>query len=218
MLKREEITKERVDRLVAEAQKVGPFSVLTHQERDENRKQFLKKESIKDGLWVFGYGSLIWNPAFNFVEKRKAHIFGFHRKFCLHLTIGRGSPEKPGLMLALDKGGSCKGIAFKIAEDQIHSETEILWMREMISGAYQPRWLTIHTDLGSVRGFTFVVNQKHERYLNNLNLDQTCKAISMGEGQLGSCRDYLFHTVEGLEELDIRDSYLKRLQKTFNDL
>ena len=213
MLKREEITRERVDRLVAVAQKSGPFQVLTHEERENNRKRFLSRFPKNKDLWVFGYGSLIWNPAFHFEEKQKARIYGFHRKFCLHLTIGRGSPEKPGLMLALDHGGSCNGIAFKIATDKVESETEILWMREMISGAYQPQSLTIHTRLGAVPGFTFVVNRKHERYLGELNHSDTAKAIAEGEGILGSCKDYLFNTINGLMELGIQDSYLKRLQK-----
>ncbi len=217
MLKREEITRERVDRLVAVAQKSGPFQVLTHEERDRNRKSFLDRFPKNEDLWVFGYGSLIWNPAFFFEEKQKARIYGFHRKFCLHLTIGRGSPEKPGLMLALDKGGSCNGIAFKIAADKVESETEILWMREMISGAYQPHCLTMFTEKGPVRGFTFVVNRKHDRYLGGLNIEDTAKAISEGEGQLGSCRDYLMNTVSGLLDLGIQDSYLKRLQKVLGD-
>ncbi len=213
MLKREEITRERVDRLVAVAQHSGPFQVLTHEEREKNREAFLRRFPVNEELWVFGYGSLIWNPAFHFEEKQKAKIYGFHRKFCLHLTIGRGSPEKPGLMLALDHGGSCKGIAFKIAADKVESETEILWMREMISGAYQPQRLTIYTEKGPVCGFTFTVNQAHERYLGGLDLKATAKAISEGEGQLGSCKDYLFNTVNGLLELGVHDSYLKRLQK-----
>lgn len=217
MLKREEITRERVDRLVAVAQKTGPFQVLTHEERDENRKSFLGRFPPNEDLWVFGYGSLIWNPAFHFEEKQKARIYGFHRKFCLHLTIGRGSPEKPGLMLALDQGGSCNGIAFKIAAGKVESETEILWMREMISGAYQPHSLTIYTEKGPVRGFTFVVNRKHERYLGGLDLKDTARAISVGEGLLGSCKDYLFNTTNGLLELGIQDSYLKRLQKALQD-
>ena len=109
------------------------------------------------------------------------------------------------------------GIAFKIAADKVESETEILWMREMISGAYQPHCLTMFTEKGPVRGFTFVVNRKHDRYLGGLNIEDTAKAISEGEGQLGSCRDYLMNTVIGLLDLGIQDSYLKRLQKVLGD-
>ncbi len=216
MLKREDITRERIDFLIKEASKLGPFDALSHEEREDNRRQFLKDRKTDDGVWVFGYGSLIWNPAFNFSETVKARLFGFRRRFCLHLTIGRGSPEYPGLMLALDKGGSCNGIAFKIEAKDVESETEILWMREMISGAYQPHWTKMRTEIGLLEGFTFVVNRKHPRYLGNASDEETVKLLQNGSGYLGTCKDYLANTVSDLVELGFRDKYLERLNIKVN--
>lgn len=211
MLKREDICKERIDEIISTARKYGEFEALTHEERHSNRRRFLKNHSPKNDLWIFGYGSLIWNPAFNYAQKKLVRLYGYHRKFCLHLTIGRGSPEKPGLMLALDRGGSCNGVAFRIRATDIESETEILWMREMISGAYKPVWVTLSNDFEKFKGFTFVVNRKHSRYTGNLDIQSTAKAILRGEGYLGSCKDYLFNTVQSLMDGEIYDSYLNRL-------
>lgn len=218
MLKREDITRERVEQLVAEAKKIGHFTTLTHSEREENRSAFLKDWPAGKDLWVFGYGSLIWNPAFWFAEKRPSRIFGYHRRFCLQLTIGRGSPQFPGLMLALDRGGSCSGLAFRIEARHIESETRILWMREMISGAYRPHWLNIHMADSVIPGFTFVVNHKHDRYIREMGIKQTAQALARGKGPLGSCREYLELTIEGLKEVNIHDSYLKQLQKALENL
>ncbi len=211
MLTRENINRERVDLLISEARKVGKFDALNHEEREKNRRDFLSKHKTGKDLWVFGYGSLIWNPAFHFEQSQPAKVNGYHRRFCLHLTIGRGSPEKPGIMLALDRGGSCIGVAFKIAADKVESETEILWMREMISGAYQPRWLKISIGDKQVEGFTFVVNRNHERYLGKLPISDTIKRLTAGEGMLGNCKDYLLNTVNCLNELEIKDRYWLRL-------
>ena len=106
----------------------------------KNRKNLLRHLAPGKDLWVFGYGSLIWNPAFNFAEKRPAKIYGFHRSFCLHLTIGRGSPEAPGLMLALDRGGSCNGMTFRIPAKEVDE------LRFMVIGIIeQKHWSAIIT-------------------------------------------------------------------------
>ncbi len=211
MLKREEITRERIDSIIAEIKKQGPFEALTHEEREINRHEFLNQVSLKNDLWVFGYGSLIWNPAFYFEESQPARLFGFCRSFCLHLTIGRGSHEKPGLMLALDRGGSCNGIAFRIAANKINSETEILWMREMISGAYRPRMGNLKMKQKTVEGLVFVINRKHSRYMGNLEMDKKAEMIANGEGILGSCREYLENTVRDLDKINVKDKYLHKL-------
>ncbi len=216
MLKREEITKERIEFLINEAKRFGHFEALTHEERDANRKQFFRGRCLDQGVWVFGYGSLIWNPAFRYSEMKPAHIHGYHRQFCLHLTIGRGSPENPGLMLALDRGGSCRGIAFKITAEDVESETEILWMREMISGAYEPRWTRMRTEDDILDGFTFVVNRSHDRYRGNTSFEDSVSALRRGKGYLGTCRDYLLNTVQYLDKIGIHDRYLYHLNSEVN--
>jgi len=165
-------------------------------------------------LYVFGYGSLIWNPAFHFVDKMPALLRGYHRRFCLRLVQGRGTPETPGLMLALDNGGACKGVAFRIAAGCVRDELHVLWQREMFGGAYNARWVRLLTEAGTVRAVTFVINRRHPRYLPELSLEQTAALIATGCGDLGSCREYLENTVEHLRALGLRDSGLEKIAKT----
>ena len=217
MLKRDAFSKKSLDILIQKAREKGNLEVMTHEERDRNRKNALKFLTPGEDLWVFGYGSLIWNPAFRFVESLPARIYGFHRRFCLHLTMGRGSREKPGLMLALDRGGSCHGVTFRIASQDVDSETDILWMREMISGAYRAHWGKIHTAGSSMNGLTFVVNQKNSRYTGKLSLEETAARLIKGEGRLGTCREYVINTVHSLDDLNISDKYLHDLCRMMDD-
>ena len=214
MLKREDLTEERVEMLIKEARKFGPFEALSRDEREANRQNFLDARPNTDdqGLWVFGYGSLLWNPAFLYTEDVPARLYGYRRRFCLHLTMGRGSPEKPSLMLALDTSGSCNRHAFYVTPDQVDSETTILWRREMMSGAYQPKWITLYLEGGrKVTGMTFVVNKEHSRYIQHLEEDEVVRRLSHGEGHLGTSREYLENTVAHLEESQVKDVYLHRL-------
>lgn len=218
MLKREDFSRERIDAILAETRKDGPFETLSHEERELNRQQFLSRLPAGEDLWVFGYGSLIWNPAFYYTEARPARLFGYHRSYCLHLTIGRGSAVNPGLMLALDRGGSCRGIAFRIAAEQIESETKILWMREMLSGAYIPHFGNLKTEKEVLKGLTFVINREHSRYLGDLGVRKTAEMIQNGKGPLGTCSEYLENTIKQLREIDVQDSYLNRIHKQLKQI
>lgn len=218
MLLREQFNRERIDELIREAKRHGPFHALTHEEREETRREFLAKISHDSGLWVFGYGSLLWNPAFHFTEWQPAQLHGFRRRFCLQASIGRGSPEKPGLMLALDHGGSCNGRAFHIAPDKVESETDILWMREMVSGAYNARLIKIRLPHETVTGLTFVINRAHPRYIAEMEIEDTARLVSSGEGHLGTCRDYLNNTIAHLDEMKVKDRYLHELQQKIREL
>jgi cation transport protein ChaC len=160
---------------------------------------------------VFGYGSLIWNPAFHYVDKHPALVRGLHRRFCLKLVAGRGSPETPGLMLALDYGGACKGVVFRIAARAAREELGLLWWREMYGGAYNARWVRAMTPGGPVRAITFVINRAHPRYTPELSVEQTAALIATGVGDLGSCREYLDNTVRHLAQLGLRDAGLERI-------
>ncbi|OYY03332.1 MAG: gamma-glutamylcyclotransferase [Acidocella sp. 35-58-6] len=164
-------------------------------------------------LYVFGYGSLIWNPAFDYAEKRAALLHGYHRRFCLKMLMGRGTLETPGLMLALDHGGACKGVAFRIAADKIQTELALLWQREMFGGAYLARWVRLMTPLGPIRALTFIINRKHPRYLPEISVEQTASLIATGCGDLGTCREYLENTIAHLAELGLRDSGLERIAR-----
>jgi glutathione-specific gamma-glutamylcyclotransferase len=218
MLIREEITRERIDELIREARKQGLFHALSHEEREETRRDYLAHHPEGEDLWVFGYGSLLWNPAFHYIDCQPARLFGYRRRFCLQASIGRGSKEKPGLMLALDHGGSCNGRAFRIACDEIQSETEILWMREMISGSYDAKKVTLKLPEETISGLTFVMNRRHPRYVASMDMDTTARLLATGEGHLGTCRDYLMNTIEHLEEMKVKDKYLHQLASKIQEM
>ena len=162
--------------------------------------------------WVFGYGSLIWNPLFHFVERRRASVHGFHRSFCLRSRLGRGSLDKPGLMLALDFGGCCSGVAFRIAADQARHELMLLWRREMVLGAYAPRWVTASAGHQKLRALAFVVNHEHPHYAGKLPLETVIKTLATAHGRFGSGADYLYQTVDCLADHGINDAYLSKLR------
>ncbi|GAN78903.1 gamma-glutamylcyclotransferase [Acidocella aminolytica] len=174
-------------------------------------EQTLAAHPADEDLWVFGYGSLIWNPAFHFKEQRCALLRGWHRRFCLKLMIGRGTPETPGVMLALDHGGACRGVAFRIGAEQIREELWLLWQREMYGGAYNVRWVWLEAGGNRVRAVTFVINRRHPRYIKQLSIEQTASLIASGRGDLGTCREYFENTVSHLRELGVRDAALMRI-------
>jgi cation transport protein ChaC len=188
------------------------LKVATDEEHVASIAAMLKARPEAPGdVWIFAYGSLIWNPTIHTLERRCAELRGYHRRFCLWTHLGRGTPDCPGLMLALERGGSCRGIAYRIAESQAEHELMILWRREMVTGAYQPRWVKTVTPEGPVAAIAFTMNAKHERYAGRLPDAQVVAVLAHAEGPLGSCSKYLFSTVEHLRELGIRDRGMERL-------
>lgn len=164
-------------------------------------------------IWLFGYGSLMWNPAIEFTERRAGIVRGWHRRYCLWLHLGRGSPENPGLMLALDRGGSCGGVLLRIAAAEARAELLIAWRREMFTHAYHSRWVTAYTQDGPVRAVTFVANRAYSRYAGRLDEAQIGARLATAAGALGTCRDYLVETVHALRALGLRDRSLERLHR-----
>ena len=187
--------------------------LLTEEERRESLLSMFSDRKINQDVWIFGYGSLIWNPAIHFERKDIMTIYGFHRKFCLKTYLGRGNKEAPGLVLGLDHGGSCRGIAFKIPAKIAAHELEIIWRREMLSGSYIPRWLNGKINGISVKALGFVVNKQEDRYVGDLTDVETATLISKANGFLGTCADYLINTSEHLEDLGIPDKKLSQLVK-----
>ena len=222
-LRREDFTPERVRRIADAAAARGGIPLMSEEARRASLKAI--RESVAPGsdAWVFGYGSLMWNPAINVVESRKAHVRGYHRMFCLTLHVGRGAPEKPGLMLGIDRGGSCTGVAHRIAADAVESELTILWMREMLSGAYEPRWVNADIEGAGnekrrTRVLTFVINRYHPRYEGALPEDEAARRVAQAEGLLGTNRDYLYRTVKHLAELGIEDGPMHSLEAKVRQL
>jgi cation transport protein ChaC len=190
----------------------GPtFRFMTDAERAAHVDEILARAPRPGPVWVFGYGSLMWNPAFHFAEERTARIHGFHRQFCLWARSGRGSPERPGLMLSIESGGSCNGVAYRIARHAVRTELDILWRREMRSLSYRPLWVTAHTRKGAVQAIVFAVNRSHERYVPGLDASTVVRYLANGAGLNGTCCEYLFDTVDHLRRLGIRDERMENL-------
>jgi cation transport protein ChaC len=212
VLKREELTRERIDQLVADARSAGYDFFLTAEERDASLKDALDRYAPGEEAWVFAYGSLMWNPAIEFAERSIARIEGWRRSFCFWTPLGRGTPELPGLMLALESGGDCEGIAYRLAPHQVRSELAILWNREMLSGVYQARWVpTKLRDGRTVSAVTFVVDNGHCQYCGDLPVDKAAHHIAFAEGRRGACRDYLANTAAHARALGIHDQYIEDL-------
>lgn len=211
MLARNDFTAERVAAYSQLAAQFGDGQFLSEEARERSRLATMKRHVPGSDLWVFGYGSLMWNPAIHVDESLPGKIEGFHRSFCMRLMFGRAMPDNPGLMLCLVPGGSCYGIAHRVAPEHVESESKILWMREMLSGAYVPTWVDIDLGARRVAGVTFVINTDHPRYLPNLSHDEKAARIAKAEGHLGTNRDYLFRTVAALETAGVRDAYLEEL-------
>lgn len=210
-LKREDFTEDRIAELFKEYHATGVLQILDADTREASRRGLLADHPPGEDLWVFGYGSLMWNPACHTCDLVPALLYGYHRQFCLWTPLGRGTPNNPGLMLALEPGGSCRGMAIRITADLIDSETEILWRREMLSGAYQARWVTLKLPQGRTRAITFVINRDHERYAGWVPLEESVRAIATAAGPLGRCRDYLHNLVLHLDDLGIADGPMHRL-------
>lgn len=162
-------------------------------------------------FWIFGYGSLMWNPGLDYDVRRVSTIYGYHRNFCLWSRINRGTPERPGLVLTLERGGSCRGLAFRLRREVAEEQLLDLWKREMSLGSYLPRWLECHSGTDSFRALGFVVNRLCTGYAGKLPIDTVVQAISTGRGKYGSSAEYLFRTEATLAEHGIRDAHVQQL-------
>lgn len=181
---------------------------LSDAQREATRREALADYPDGD-LWVFAYGSLMWNPGFVFQEVRRADVVGYRRHFCLQDELGaRGNRDAPGLMAALDFGGSCTGLAFRIAEDSVETETEILWKREMVAGAYVPAVIDAMTDMGPVKTIAFLANHTNIRIRPDISREEQVRFIGTGTGFLGSSLQYVEQLADHLEALGLTDEEL----------
>jgi len=212
LIKREELSSERIDQMVAEARKAGYDFFLTAEEREASLKDALARYAPGEDAWVFAYGSLMWNPAIEFAEVVPGMVEGLRRSFCFWMPLGRGTPELPGLMLALEGGGSCEGIVYRLAPHQVRSELAIVWNREMLSGVYKPRWVPARLRDGrTVTAVTFEIDTTHCQYCGDLPMERTAHHLAFAEGRRGACRDYLANTAAHTRALGIHDPYVERL-------
>ena len=206
--------------LRAAARKVlGPgVRLMTHAERTAHIREMLAEAPQPRSVWVFGYGSLMWNPAFRYAERRAALVHGYHREFCLLARAGRGSPERPGLMMSLEPSGSCHGVAYRLPARAAATELDVLWRREMLTRSYRPVWVTGRTARGIVHAVTFAANLEHERYRGGLSTETMARYLARGEGPLGRCCDYLFDTVGHLRDMGIHDRRMETLERRVRTL
>lgn len=172
-------------------------------------------EHSPEQLWVFAYGSLIWNPEFSIAEQRRAVAKGWHRAFCLKLTRWRGTRELPALMLALDRGGTCVGLAFRLPPGDQHGQIVQLLKREIDANppTNVPRWLSIETAEGKLKALAFVALPQGNAYAGRLPLPEVANVLARAAGHWGSAAMYAFNTIGKLEECGIRDRNLWQIQK-----
>ncbi len=164
-----------------------------------------------EDFWVFGYGSLMWHPGFPHLEVRPALLYGYHRHFCIYSHRYRGTPGRPGLVLGLDRGGSCWGLAYRVPAGEGEEALAYLHEREMTTEVYTPRWLEMRTSAGRLTAAAFVVDRTNKQYAGRLPLDRVVELIVQGSGDKGPCLKYLENTVRHLDALGLGDRTLKRL-------
>ena len=186
---------------------------LSDAEIEASLKETLDNRSGED-FWLFGYGSLMWKPDFEYHDRHVARVRGYHRSFCLWQKRNRGNRLNPNLMLALDAGGSCYGVAYRVNAPNVEAKISTTWRRELIGNGYRPRWVTAHTEHGPIPAVAFVANRKNaERYTGRLPDEVVARYIAKACGEGGSGAEYLLETVLALDALRLRDSRLWRLQR-----
>lgn len=164
-------------------------------------------------FWVFGYGSLMWRPGFDHLDRVPARLSGAHRALCVYSWVHRGTRERPGLVLGLDQGGSCRGIAYRIAADQRDSVIEYLRNRELVTNVYLETWreIALAGSERSVKALAFVVDRTHEQYAGKLAHETLLSLVRRGVGRSGVNTDYVVNTAAHIRDLGFRDSVLERL-------
>jgi|SRR5271157_1181710 len=163
-------------------------------------------------VWIFAYGSLMWDPEIPRAEAEPALLRGYHRSFCLYSYDYRGTRTRPGLTLGLDRGGACRGIVLRLPPESLAEVIDGLWLREMTAPrVYDMRRLPVRTACGTRKPFAFTVRRDHPDYAGRLSSDETARIIAGAAGRRGACRDYLAGTLRHLEALGIADTPLQRL-------
>ena len=169
-----------------------------------------------DDLWVFGYGSLMWRPGFPFEERTVARVRGYHRALCVYSHVHRGTPQRPGLVLGLDRGGSCRGTAFRVAAEHRDETIAYLRAREQVTSVYRELYLSTQLDDGrSVTALSYAVDRGHSQYAGRLAREEVARLVAQGQGVSGPNPDYVRATQAHLAALGIADATLDWLAKEF---
>jgi cation transport protein ChaC len=171
----------------------------------------LKGWNTAEDLWVFGYASLIWRPEFEAHEERLARVHGYHRALRMRSRVNRGTPEVPGLVFTLLAGGSCMGMVYRVPRERGLEELQRLWLREMPTGVYDPRWLACRTRQGPVKALAFTLSRRSPSYTGHIGDEQMVQILRDARGRFGTTLDYLLATAEGLRKIGIHDAEIERL-------
>lgn len=163
-----------------------------------------------DEFWVFGYGSLMWNPGFAFDERHEARISGYRRSLCVRSYVHRGTPARPGLVLGLDRGGSCRGVAFRVPDHATVATLSYLRERELVTSVYLERQVDVRLSDGrTVKALTYVVDRAHPQYGGAISVEEAAQVVAGAVGQSGPNPVYVANTVSHLRDMGIRDHWLE---------
>ena len=197
----------------SQAFKDVPGIDLWSDERIEaSMQQTLAQRPANEPVWLFAYGSLIWNPLFEFAESCVATLEGWRRSFCIRLLIGRASPAQPGRMMSLVRGSSIAGLALRLSEENLEHELRIVWRREMIGGAYCPEWAPVTLQDGrTVQAIIFRANPDSRMHEADDNIETIAPMIAAAQGPLGTNRDYVEKLDHALQSYGIQDDYIREL-------
>jgi len=181
----------------------------TPEERLASMNATLRHWQPGQDIWIYAYGSLIWRPEFEYLERRLATLRGHHRSLCLWSRVNRGTPEVPGLVFGLDRGGACRGMVFRIAGDSVQDVFPPLWAREMSTGAYIPRWIHCDTPEGRVQALAFLMDRRNPGYAGDLQHEHMLAVVRRAHGTNGPCVEYVLETASALRAAGIRDMRLE---------
>lgn len=173
--------------------------------------QWQQQAARHGGLWIFGYGSLIWRPDLDFSQRLSARVFGWHRALAMWSRVNRGTPERPGLVFAMLPGGSCSGVAYRLRPTDLDTAFDQLWAREMPSEVYDPRWLRCNTPSGSVTALAFTLSRRSPAFTGRLQPAQYQDIFCHSCGRYGTTLDYARETMNSLRANGIQDRRLEAL-------
>jgi cation transport protein ChaC len=172
-----------------------------------------------DDFWVFGYGSLMWNPGFTFENKMTARAFGYRRSLCVRSWVHRGTQERPGLVLGLDYGGSCRGMAFKVAPGDQAEVVDYLRERELVTHVYKERIMPVKlADGRRVSALAYIIDRAHVQYAGALSAEEAAATVAASHGKSGANTEYVMNTLAHLQEMGIRDHWLEEVAATVKRL
>lgn len=202
-----------LDNVLRRALERSPLAheLLSEADLEASLQETLASPHRQPDVWLFAYGSLIWNPVLEFDERVVATAHGWHRSFCLWSRVNRGTPDRPGLVLGLDRGGRCTGVTYRIPARVAEQELRLLWRREMLLGSYAPRWVLVTHGQRTFRAMAFVVRRGRSGYAGRLAAEAIVERLVHARGAIGTGIDYLRQTIDGLAAIGIRDPNLMHL-------